>query len=176
MKPRSSATSIYAAAAGLLLLALVGVVVTLLAMADVPRSSSFLLIGATAASMISSMALAALLVITNTRRPFGIDPNLTPDILDRRVQGLDDVPEDEQLVPQRVRVDWNQPGKRRTDLPLSVIHQVLDGIERQATEAGSGIDMDIELPAWVQDKLRSDEAQAELHGEGQVRVAHDQEP
>lgn len=76
--PRSSAQPIYLTAGVLGLLGLAGVIVMLVAMADVPRQSYYLLIGALGLLIVAFAGALAVLLATNTRRPWGIDPNIGP--------------------------------------------------------------------------------------------------
>src|SRR5215212_10669347 len=73
--PRSSARPIYLTASVLGLLGLAGVIVMLIAMADVPRQSYYLLIAAFGLLIIALTGALAVLLATNTRRPWGVDPN-----------------------------------------------------------------------------------------------------
>lgn len=76
--PRSSARPIYLVAAVLGLLGLVGIIMMLVAMADVPRQSYYLLIAAFGLLVVALSGALAVLLATNTRRPWGIDPNYGP--------------------------------------------------------------------------------------------------
>src|SRR5215217_8202907 len=76
--PRSSARPIYLTVSVLGLIGLSGVIVMLIAMADVPRQSYYLLIGAFGLLIVALAGALAVLLATNTRRPWGIDPNLEP--------------------------------------------------------------------------------------------------
>src|SRR5215217_3838388 len=76
--PRSSARPIYLTASVLGLLGLAGVIVMLIAMADVPKQSYYLLITAFGLLTVALGGALAVLLATNTRRPWGIDPNLGP--------------------------------------------------------------------------------------------------
>src|SRR5215207_2415497 len=76
--PRSSARPIYITASVLGLLGLAGVIVMLIAMADVPKQSYYLLIAAFGLLVVALAGALAVLLSTNTRRPWGIDPNLGP--------------------------------------------------------------------------------------------------
>lgn len=76
--PRSSARPIYLVAAVLGLLGLIGIIMMLVAMADVPRQSYYLLIGAFGLLVVALTGALAVLLTTNTRRPWGIDPNYGP--------------------------------------------------------------------------------------------------
>ena len=67
--PRSSARPIYVTAGVLGLLGLAGVIVMLVAMADVPRQSYYLLIAAFGLLIVALAGALAVLLATNTRRP-----------------------------------------------------------------------------------------------------------
>jgi hypothetical protein len=60
------------------LLGLAGVIVMLIAMADVPTQSYYLLIAAFGLLTVALAGALAVLLATNTRRPWGVDPNLQP--------------------------------------------------------------------------------------------------
>jgi hypothetical protein len=76
--PRSSARPIYLTVALLGLLGLAGGIVMLIAMADVPKPAYYLLIAAFGLLLVALMGALAVLLATNTRRPWGIDPNFGP--------------------------------------------------------------------------------------------------
>lgn len=78
MYPQSSARPIYLTASVLGLLGLAGVIVMLIAMADVPRQSYYLFIMAFGLLIVALAGALAVLLATNTRRPWGIDPNFGP--------------------------------------------------------------------------------------------------
>lgn len=170
-QPRSSAVPVYVVALVLASLGLIGVVLMLLAMRDVGVVPYTFLVIAIALSVVSIVGLVAVVLTTNTRRPWGIDPNdptqmaRSAEVLAQRTAALNDVPVDEQLAPSRkVRVDWQKPGRRQTDLPLDLVQSFLDKFEAQATSEGSGIGMEVEVPDWAQRELDTPEARAALRG------------
>jgi hypothetical protein len=76
--PQSSARPIYVTVGLLGVLGLAGGIVMLVAMADVPKPAYYLLILAFGLLIVALTGSLAVLLATNTRRPWGIDPNIGP--------------------------------------------------------------------------------------------------
>src|SRR4051812_35350579 len=115
--PRSSARPIYLTASVLGLLGLAGVIVMLVAMADVPKQSYYLLIGAFGLLTVALTGALAVLLATNTRRPWGIDPNLGPSFSVHQVEEADPYGSStEELLRHAVQLpDGNGYGRRQSD-------------------------------------------------------------
>jgi hypothetical protein len=120
--PRSSARPIYLTVTALGLLGLAGVIVMLIAMADVPKESYFLLIIAFGLLIVALVGALAVLLATNTRRPWGIDPNFTPPPAASRADRDDAYGETtEDLLRHAVQLpDGKGYGRRQTDDPTVV--------------------------------------------------------
>jgi hypothetical protein len=115
--PRSSARPIYLTASVLGLLGLAGVVVMLVAMADVPKQSYYLLIAAFGLLIVALGGALAMLLATNTRRPWGIDPNLGPHFPAQPREEVDPYgTSTEELLRHAVQLpDGNGYGRRQSD-------------------------------------------------------------
>jgi hypothetical protein len=87
--PQSSARPIYLTVGLLGLLGLAGGIVMLVAMADVPKPAYYLLILAFGLLIVALGGALAVLLATNTRRPWGIDPNLGPQSVGFRAAQAD---------------------------------------------------------------------------------------
>lgn len=144
--PRSSARPIYLTASVLGLLGLAGVIVMLIAMADVPKQSYYLLISAFGLLTVALAGALAVLLATNTRRPWGIDPNLGPHSPIHRVEEADPYgTSTEELLRHAVQLpDGNGYGRRQTD--DSTVVQRLAIAERP-------LPLTPERPAWASEML-----------------------
>lgn len=146
--PRSSARPIYLTASVLGLLGLAGVIVMLIAMADVPRQSYYLLITAFGLLIVALAGALAVLLTTNTRRPWGIDPNLGPRYSIRRTEESDPYGSStEELLRQAVQLpDGNGYGRRQSDDTTVV---------RRLAAAERPLPPTPERPAWAAEMLPS---------------------
>jgi hypothetical protein len=115
--PRSSAQPIYLTASVLGLLGLAGVIVMLIAMADVPKQSYYLLIAAFGLLVVALAGALAVLLATNTRRPWGIDPNLGSHYsIPPKAEADPFGSSTEELLRHAVQLpDGNGYGRRRSD-------------------------------------------------------------
>src|SRR5215217_2228992 len=120
--PRSSARPIYLTVSVLGLLGLAGVIVMLIAMADVPRQSYYLLISAFGLLIVALAGALAVLLATNTRRPWGIDPNLGAHFSVHQKEEADPYGRStEELLRHAVQLpDGNGYGRRQSDDPTVV--------------------------------------------------------
>ena len=134
--PRSSARPIYFTVALLGVLGLAGVIVMLIAMADVPRQSYYLLISAFGLLIIALTAALAVLLATNTRRPWGIDPNLGPPpvaLLAEEPEHVGAHSDDEQARHAVQLPDGNGYGRRKRDDP-EVVRRLITKLEQEDEE------------------------------------------
>lgn len=148
--PRSSAHPIYLAASVLGLLGLAGVIVMLIAMADVPRQSYYLLIGAFGLLTVALAGALAVLLTTNTRRPWGIDPNLGPRFSMHQMEEVDPYgTSTEELLRHAVQLpDGKGYGRRQSD-DTTVVRRLASGAERDDRP----VPPRPERPAWVREVL-----------------------
>lgn len=144
--PRSSARPIYLMASVLGLLGLAGVIVMLIAMADVPRQSYYLLITAFGLLLVALAGALAVLLTTNTRRPWGIDPNLGPHYSTLRMEEVDPYEAStEELLRHAVQLpDGNGYGRRQSDDP-TVVRRLASAVERDDRPLRPRL----ERPAWA---------------------------
>ena len=144
--PRSSARPIYLTASVLGLLGLAGVIVMLIAMADVPRQSYYLLITAFGLLIVALAGALAVLLTTNTRRPWGIDPNLGPHYSMLRVEEVDPYrTSTEELLRHAVQLpDGNGYGRRQSDDP-TVVRRLASAVEHDDRP----LPPKLERPAWA---------------------------
>ena len=144
--PRSSARPIYLTASVLGLLGLAGVIVMLVAMADVPRQSYYLLISAFGLLTVALAGALAVLLATNTRRPWGIDPNLGPHFAIHQKEEVDPYgTSTEELLRHAVQLpDGNGYGRRQSDDPTVV---------RRVASTDPPVPPKPERPAWVNEVL-----------------------
>jgi len=144
--PRSSARPIYLTASVLGLLGLAGVIVMLIAMADVPRQSYYLLITAFGLLIVALAGALAVLLTTNTRRPWGIDPNLGPRYSMLRREEVDPYgTSTEELLRHAVQLpDGNGYGRRQSDDP-TVVRRLVSAVEREDRP----LPPKLERPAWA---------------------------
>jgi hypothetical protein len=148
--PRSSARPIYLTASVLGLLGLAGVIVMLIAMADVPRQSYYLLISAFGLLIVALAGALAVLLTTNTRRPWGIDPNLGPHYSMLRVEEVDPYrTSTEELLRHAVQLpDGNGYGRRQSDDP-TVVRRLASAVEHDDRP----LPPKLERPAWATEML-----------------------
>jgi hypothetical protein len=144
--PRSSARPIYLTASVLGLLGLAGVIVMLIAMADVPRQSYYLLISAFGLLTVALAGALAVLLATNTRRPWGIDPNLGPHYsMDRKEEADPYGTSTEELLRHAIQLpDGNGYGRRQSD-DTSVV--------RRLASADRPLPPNPARPAWATEML-----------------------
>ena len=148
--PRSSARPIYLTASVLGLLGLAGVIVMLVAMADVPRQSYYLLITAFGLLTVALAGALAVLLTTNTRRPWGIDPNIGPDYAALRKDEADPyATSTEELLRHAVQLpDGNGYGRRQSD-DTTVVRRLASAVEHDDRP----LPPKLERPAWATDIL-----------------------
>ncbi|HEU5100486.1 MAG TPA: hypothetical protein VFU22_15765 [Roseiflexaceae bacterium] len=144
--PRSSARPIYLTASVLGLLGLAGVIMMLIAMADVPKQSYYLLIAAFGLLTVALAGALAMLLATNTRRPWGIDPNIGPH---SRTQAQEEVDpyatSTEDLLRHAVQLpDGNGYGRRQSDDPTVV---------RRLASIDQPLPPKLDRPAWATEML-----------------------
>jgi hypothetical protein len=148
--PRSSARPIYLTASVLGLLGLAGVIVMLIAMADVPRQSYYLLITAFGLLIVALAGALAVLLTTNTRRPWGIDPNLDPHYSTLGMEQVDPYgASTEELLRHAVQLpDGHGYGRRRSD-DTTVVRRLASAVER----ADRPLPPKLERPGWATEML-----------------------
>jgi hypothetical protein len=150
--PRSSARPIYVMAGILGLLGLAGVIVMLVAMADVPRQSYYLLIAAFGLLIVALAGALAMLLATNTRRPWGIDPNLGPQYSAQPIEEADPyATSTEELLRHAVQLpDGNGYGRRQSD-DKSVVRR-LASVEQEERSLPP-LPPQLGRPAWATEIL-----------------------
>jgi hypothetical protein len=148
--PRSSARPISLTASVLGLLGLAGVIVMLIAMADVPRQSYYLLITSFGLLIVALAGALAVLLTTNTRRPWGIDPNFGPHSSVHRMEEADPYgTSTEELLRQAVQLpDGNGYGRRQSD-DTTVVRRLASAGERDNWP----LPPKLERPVWATEIL-----------------------
>jgi hypothetical protein len=118
----------------------------LIAMADVPRQSYYLLIAAFGLLTVALTGALAVLLATNTRRPWGIDPNIGPHYSIHRKEEADPYGSStEELLRQAVQLpDGNGYGRRQSDDRTVV---------RRLASADRPLPLTPERPAWASEML-----------------------
>jgi len=145
--PRSSARPIYLTASVLGLLGLAGVIVMLVAMADVPTQSYYLLIAAFGLLTVALTGALAVLLATNTRRPWGIDPNLGPHFSVQQEAPDPYASSTEELLRHAVQLpDGNGYGRRQSD-DTTVVRRIASAVERDPLPPR------LSRPAWASEIL-----------------------
>jgi hypothetical protein len=124
--------------------------VMLLAMADVPRQSYYLLITAFGLLIVALAGALAVLLITNTRRPWGIDQNLGPTYSMLPMEEVDPYgTSTEELLRHAVQLpDGNGYGRRQSDDP-TVVRRLVSAVERDDRP----LPPKLERPAWATEML-----------------------
>jgi hypothetical protein len=148
--PRSSARPIYLTASVLGLLGLTGVIVMLIAMADVPRQSYYLLIAAFGLLIVALAGALAVLLATNTRRPWGIDPNLGSPYSMHRTEEVDPyATSTEELLRHAVQLpDGNGYGRRQSD-DVTVVRRLASAVAHD----DQPLPPKLERPGWASEIL-----------------------
>lgn len=148
--PRSSAGPIYLTVAMLGLLGLAGGIVMLIAMADVPKPAYYLLITAFGLLIVALAVALAVLLATNTRRPWGIDPNLGPQSSALRTEEADPYgAATEDLLHLSVQLpDGKGYGRRQSDDP-TVVRRLIANLEHD----DRAIPPPRSRPAWVTEMM-----------------------
>ena len=145
---RSSARPIYLAASVMGLLGLAGVILMLIAMAEVPRQSYYLLIGAFALLMVALAGALAMLLATNTRRPWGIDPNFGPPFAMHREADDSRQRSAEEALRHAVQLpDGRGYGRRQSD-DATVVRRL-----GASTEGDDPPQPPFDRPAWASEML-----------------------
>jgi hypothetical protein len=151
--PRSSARPIYLTVALLGLLGLAGGIVMLIAMADVPKPSYYLLIAAFGLLLVALTGALAVLLATNTRRPWGIDPNFGPPPAAFNTAEVDPYgATTDDLLRNVVQLpDGRGYGRRQRDDP-----EVVRRLNAAPTQEERALPPPPSRPAWVDEMLPPD--------------------
>jgi hypothetical protein len=125
----------------------------LIAMADVPRQSYYLLIAAFGLLIVALAGAQAVLLTTNTRRPWGIDPNIGRHYSMLGSEEIDPFgTSTEELLRHAVQLpDGNGYGRRRSDDP-TVVRRIASNVERDDWP----LPPRLERPAWAAEMLPPD--------------------
>src|SRR5258706_10598215 len=157
--------AIVACVLGTIWLASIGVLLFFIA----GLSSMPYLLGAVVAQIGVFCVVAALLLITNTHRLRGIDPDVPRGPTPGTGQiAIDDEPKDR---PRRSIVidEQGEPyGRRHTDIPVADIKRTIEAVQ-QIRAAGGAPEESITVPDWARTLLVEGEG-AQEHGNG---AAHD---
>jgi hypothetical protein len=148
--PQSSARPIYLTVAMLGLLGLAGGIVMLIAMADVPKPAYYLLIIAFGLLIVALAGALAVLLATNTRRPWGIDPNLGPQSTGFSAAEADPYgATTEQLLRHAIQLpDGKGYGRRRLDDP-----EVVRRLSSRAEQEERSLPPPSPRPVWAAEML-----------------------
>lgn len=150
--PRSSARPIYVTAGMFGMLGLAGMLVMLVAMADVPKPSYYLLIAAFGMLLVALAGALAVLLATNTRRPWGVDPNVemfsAPHMAaERPAESAPSLP----LLREATLLPDGPYGRRKKDDP-EVVRRLTSG----ASTVKAPTPPAQKQPAWVDEILPAD--------------------
>ena len=173
--------------------------------ADTPRPAFLWLNGANLLQLFALVVGGALLLVTNTRRPAGIDPNAPPlppsvhgpakEVVDPFLLTTDELAEHErrrlsaaEVPPSRGAPEPHTPrrpavldeegelyGRRATDIPIRDIKRVIAALE-QIKSAGADPEEVLDVPEWARELQRQAAENGDLPPDVQSALANDEPP